>query len=50
VKRVDVSVDGGRTYKEAPLQQPVLRYARDAEPVSRLFLGFLRDPALLTRP
>ena len=27
VKSVDVSVDGGRTYKEAQLQQPVLRYA-----------------------
>jgi sulfane dehydrogenase subunit SoxC len=27
VKRVDVSTDGGRTYKEAELQQPVLRYA-----------------------
>jgi sulfane dehydrogenase subunit SoxC len=27
VRRVDVSVDGGRTYKEAELQQPVLRYA-----------------------
>ena len=27
VKRVDVSVDGGRTYKEAQLQEPVLRYA-----------------------
>jgi sulfane dehydrogenase subunit SoxC len=27
VRRVDVSTDGGRTYKEAELQQPVLRYA-----------------------
>jgi sulfane dehydrogenase subunit SoxC len=27
VKRVDVSLDGGKTYKEAELQQPVLRYA-----------------------
>ena len=27
VRRVDVSIDGGRTYKEAELQQPVLRYA-----------------------
>ena len=27
VRRVDVSTDGGRTYKEAELQQPVLRHA-----------------------
>jgi sulfane dehydrogenase subunit SoxC len=27
VRRVDVSTDGGKTYKEAELQQPVLRYA-----------------------
>ena len=27
VRRVDVSTDGGRTYKEAELQQPVFRYA-----------------------
>jgi sulfane dehydrogenase subunit SoxC len=27
VRRVDVSTDGGRTYKEAELQKPVLRYA-----------------------
>jgi sulfane dehydrogenase subunit SoxC len=27
VARVDVSVDGGRTYREAQLQQPVHRYA-----------------------
>ena len=27
VSRVDVSTDGGRTYHEAELQQPVLRYA-----------------------
>ena len=27
MKRVDVSVDGGRTYKEAQLQEPVHRYA-----------------------
>ncbi len=27
VRRVDVSTDGGRIYKEAELQQPVLRYA-----------------------
>jgi sulfane dehydrogenase subunit SoxC len=27
VRRVDVSVDGGRTYKEAQLQEPVHRYA-----------------------
>lgn len=27
VRRVDVSVDGGRTYQEAELQQPVFRYA-----------------------
>jgi sulfane dehydrogenase subunit SoxC len=27
VRRVDVSTDGGRTYKAAELQQPVLRYA-----------------------
>jgi len=27
VRKVDVSTDGGRTYKEAELQQPVLRHA-----------------------
>jgi len=27
VRRVDVSTDGGKTYKEAQLQQPVLRHA-----------------------
>jgi sulfane dehydrogenase subunit SoxC len=27
VRKVDVSVDGGKTYKEAQLQQPVLQYA-----------------------
>ena len=27
VRKVDVSIDGGRTYKEAQLQQPVLPYA-----------------------
>jgi sulfane dehydrogenase subunit SoxC len=27
VRRVDVSTDGGRTYKEAELQQPVLRHS-----------------------
>jgi sulfane dehydrogenase subunit SoxC len=27
VRRVDVSADGGRTYQEAVLQQPVLRHA-----------------------
>ena len=27
VRKVEVSTDGGRTYKEAELQQPVLRYA-----------------------
>ena len=27
VRKVDVSTDGGRTYKEAELQQPVLRYS-----------------------
>ncbi len=27
MRRVDVSTDGGRTYKEAELQQPVLRHA-----------------------
>jgi sulfane dehydrogenase subunit SoxC len=27
VRTVDVSIDGGRTYQEAELQQPVLRYA-----------------------
>jgi sulfane dehydrogenase subunit SoxC len=27
VRRVDISTDGGRTYKEAELQQPVLRHA-----------------------
>jgi sulfane dehydrogenase subunit SoxC len=27
VRKVDVSIDGGRTYKEAQLQQPVHRYA-----------------------
>ena len=27
VRRVEVSVDGGRTYKDAELQQPVLRFA-----------------------
>jgi sulfane dehydrogenase subunit SoxC len=27
VRRVEVSVDGGRTYKDAQLQDPVLRYA-----------------------
>ena len=27
MRRVDVSIDGGRTYKEAQLQQPVLPYA-----------------------
>ena len=27
VRKVEISTDGGRTYKEAELQQPVLRYA-----------------------
>ncbi|MBI2188916.1 MAG: molybdopterin-dependent oxidoreductase [Acidobacteria bacterium] len=27
VRRVDISTDGGKTYQEAQLQQPVLRYA-----------------------
>ena len=27
MRRVEVSTDGGRTYKNAELQQPVLRYA-----------------------
>jgi len=27
VRKVDISIDGGRTYKEAELQQPVHRYA-----------------------
>ena len=27
MRKVEVSTDGGRTYKEAELQQPVLRYA-----------------------